>query len=234
MHDLLVIDDDCALFALLAEYLGNAGFACAHAPDGDSGLAKLAEQPWDAVILDVMLPGKNGHEVLRHIRSDPATSGVPVLMLTARGEEDDKVTGLESGADDYLAKPFGAKELVARLRALLRRTRRIAGSGESGVLLVDDLRIDRASMALVRNDSRVEITASELQVLELLAGAPGTVVERDVLYREVLGHPPFPQDRSLDMMISRLRKKLGPGRDGRERIRAARGQGYMLLLSGDR
>lgn len=234
MHKLLVIDDDYSLFALLAEYLGSAGFHCSHAPDGDRGLAALTDGFWDLVILDVMLPGKDGHEVLRSIREEPALRDIPVLMLTARGGEDDKVAGLELGADDYLAKPFGAKELVARLRALLRRTQKMAAtSGDAVHMTIDDLRIDRNSLILVRDDSTVEITAAELRLLELLTESPGVVVERDILYQKIMGHPPFALDRSLDMMISRLRKKLGPRRDGGERIRAARGQGYVFLWSGD-
>lgn len=238
MRKLLVIDDDYSLFGLLAEYLGNSGFECFHAPDGDAGLAALNKEPWDIVILDVMLPGKDGHAVLRCIRAEPATGAIPVLMLTARGDEDDKVKGLELGADDYLAKPFGARELVARLHALLRRTGHrpmpaAAGAAGAEPLRLDDWSIDKNAMVASRNNEKIEITASELRLLELFAGAVGKVLERDALYKEILGHPPFAQDRSLDMMISRLRKKLGPRRDGGERIRAARGQGYMFLLSGD-
>lgn len=232
VHNLLVIDDDYTLFELLSEYLGNAGFRCTHAPDGDSGLVALDGGAWDVVILDVMLPGKNGHEVLQSIRARPPLRRLPVLMLTARGDEDDKVQGLELGADDYLAKPFGPKELVARLRALLRRT----ATGHPAVpsrLTLDDLEIDKASLLVLRNGERIEITAPEMRLLELLTESPGQVVDRTVLYQEVLRHKPFPQDRSLDMMISRLRKKLGPRSDGGERVRASRGQGYIFLVSGD-
>ncbi|MDR1536274.1 MAG: response regulator transcription factor [Planctomycetota bacterium] len=229
MNKLLIIDDDCKLFRLLDEYLGNSGFLCFHAPDGEAGLAALAGESWDLAIVDVMLPGKSGHEVLRRIRSGIAASDLPVLMLTARGGEDDKVTGLEAGADDYLAKPFGVKELVARLHALLRRTNRLPAAEGGDPPRLDDLAIDRKALLVWRGETRVEITASELRLLELFAGAPGRVIERGTLYRKILGHPPFGQDRSLDMMISRLRKKLGPGRDGRERIRSARGQGYVFL-----
>jgi two-component system response regulator CpxR len=234
MNRLLVIDDDCALFALLSEYLGSAGFECDHAADGDVGLAFLARRLPDAVILDVMLPGKNGHEVLRRIRRNAAAKNVPVLMLSARGGEDDKVAGLDSGADDYLAKPFGAKELVARLRALLRRIRAHGESGDpSAPLILGDLLIDRQTLAVKCGDEVVNITSTELRLLELLIESPGLIVDRDTLYREVIGHPPFASDRSLDMMVSRLRKKLGPRRDGGERILAARGRGYILLPSGE-
>lgn len=235
MPKLLVIDDDHTLFGLLADYLGNAGFDCDHAPDGDAGLAALSRETWDVVILDVMLPAKSGHDVLRLIRANPLTSKVPVIMLTARGEEEDKVAGLELGADDYLAKPFSPKELVARLRALLRRTQPVSFTERSGeeIFHLDDLRVDKAALIVSYEGEKIEITASELHLLELFAKSPGKIIERDFLYQEILGHPPFAQDRGLDMMISRLRKKLGPRRDGRERIRAARGRGYMFLLSGE-
>lgn len=236
MSRLLVIDDDYSLFSLLADFLGNSGFECFHAPDGDSGLAMLAKEHWDLVILDVMLPGMNGHEVLRRIRSQLETRGLPVLMLTARGEEEDKVLGLEMGADDYLAKPFGAKELVARLRALLRRTTAASQPPTLNMepLRLDDLTIDKAALTVSRGREQIEITAQELRLLELFADNLGKVVERETLYTQILGHPPFAQDRSLDMMISRLRKKLGPRVDGLERIRAARGQGYIFLRSGEK
>lgn len=234
MPRLLIIDDDYSLFSLLEEYLGKSGYSCFHAPDGSSGLTMLSAEPWDAVILDVMLPGIDGHNVLQRIRANATTSDIPVLMLTARGEEDDKVLGLELGADDYLAKPFGPKELVARLRALLRRTGRL-GSGTikaDDIFRLDDLVIEKDSMMLIQEDVRTEITPSELRLLEIFAESPGKVIGRETLYLKILGHRPFAQDRSLDMMISRLRKKLGPRKDGGERIRAARKEGYMFLLAG--
>lgn len=232
MFKALIVDDDHALFALLCEYLHNAGFACTHAPDTGAGLDMLAREAWDIVILDIMLPGGDGYDVLRHIRSREEIRSLPVIMLTARGEENDKVAGLEMGADDYLAKPFGARELVARLRALLRRSD--AGLPASAATLqFGDLAIDRNSMSLSQGGERVQLTAGELRAIELFAASPGCVIERDTLYREVLGHEPFPQDRSLDMMMSRLRKKLGPRGDGGERIRAARGRGYVFLVQGD-
>lgn len=236
MPRLLIIDDDYSLFVLLAEYLDKSGFSCAHAADGNAGIVSISAESWDAIILDVMLPGKNGHEVLQYIRSNATTSTVPVLMLTARGKEDDKVLGLELGADDYLAKPFGAKELVARLRALLRRAGRpgVSATVADPILRLDDLVIDRDSMTLVQGESRIEIIPTELRLLELFAETPGKIIGRETLYYKVFGHRVIAQDRSLDMMISRLRKKLGPRRDGGERIRAARGEGYMFLLPGDK
>lgn len=234
MPSLLIIDDDAGLFDLLEEYLGASGFDCRHAADGDAGLEMLARDHYDAAILDVMLPGKNGHDVLREIRSDGALVSLPVLMLTARGDEEDRIAGLEMGADDYLAKPFGPRELIARLRALLRRAGVPGPRPESlGNLQFDGLIIDRDSQCLIRDGERTQITAAEVRLLEMFAESPGKVLDRESLSLRALGHKPFAQDRSLDMMISRLRKKLGPRGDGGERIRAARGEGYVFLQAGE-
>ncbi|MCC8189616.1 MAG: response regulator transcription factor [Planctomycetes bacterium] len=237
MTRLLVIDDDFNLFTLLAEYLSEEGFACTHAPDGDRGLELLAAERWDIAILDVMLPGKNGFAVLERLRAAEATAALPVLMLTARGEESDKVTGLEMGADDYLAKPFGPMELVARLRALLRRAAQsgapVAPAEGGDTIRLDDITLAKHSLSISVDNRQTSISVSEMRLLELFAEAPGTVISRNRLYDRIFGHPPFPQDRSLDMLVSRLRKKLGLRPDGGERIRAARGEGYIFLLSGD-
>lgn len=236
MHSLLVVDDDYGLFSLLAEYLETEGFAAVHAADAESALAKFRECSWDAVILDVMLPGKNGFEILRLVRSDPNIAHCPILMLTARDEEEDKVSGLELGADDYLTKPFGTRELVARLRALLRRasnTDVLPGMRkEDDLIRLGDVTVNRKALELSINDMAVAISAMELRLLEAFAELPGKVVARKDLYQKVFGHSPFYQDRSLDMLVSRLRRKLG-ARSGGERIRAARGEGYVFLLTED-
>ena len=234
MYNLLVVDDDHSLFSLLAEYLETEGFAAVHAPDAESALAKFRERPWDAVILDVMLPGGNGFEILRTVRSDPDVAYCPILMLTARDGEEDKVSGLELGADDYLTKPFGTRELVARLRALLRRASGTdpAAGKKDDLLRLGDVTVNRKALELFVNNTQLAISAMELRLLEAFAAAPGEVVARKELYQKVFGHSPFYQDRSLDMLISRLRKKLG-ARSGGERIRAARGEGYVFLLGGE-
>lgn len=236
MTKTLIIDDDFALFDLLSAYLAEEGFCCFHASDAEGGLAELARSAWDMIILDVMLPGRDGYSVLKSIRQNSVLAGLPVLMLTARGEETDLITGLELGSDDYLAKPFSPRELTARLKALLRRTRkRSSGGGDEGSLLrLGDIVVDRRRLAAIVDGASVSLTVSEMRLLELFAASPGEVVGREILYQKILGHPPFPQDRSLDMMICRLRKKLGPRRDGGERIRSARGEGYVLLQSGTR
>jgi two-component system response regulator CpxR len=230
MAHILIIDDDTELFSLLSTYLKEEGILCVHAADAENGLREAAKGGHDALVLDVMLPGMNGFEVLRRLRAEEATALLPVLMLTARGEEIDRVVGLEMGADDYLAKPFSSRELVARLRALLRRA-----SGRACLPLqhVDDLSINRASLSVTVNGQPQDLTVSELRLLTHLTQNIGEVVSRDFLYKSIFGHPAYPADRSLDMLVSRLRKKLGSRQDGGERIRAVRGEGYMYLLAGE-
>lgn len=231
MPNILIVDDDEALFSLLNAYLKEEGFNSVHAADAEKGLREAAKGGHDALVLDVMLPGMNGFEVLRRLRAEEATAMLPVLMLTARGEEIDRVVGLEMGADDYLAKPFSSRELVARLRALLRRT----SLGKSGPPLqyVDDLSINRASLCVGVNGRQQALTVSELRLLTILTQSIGEIVNRDALYKSIFGHPAYPMDRSLDMLVSRLRKKLGSRNDGGERIKAVRGEGYMYLLTGE-
>ena len=236
MPNVLVIDDDADLYSLVEEYFSRSGFASGHALDAETGLERLLADParWDAVVLDVMLPGMNGLEVLRRLRDRPATRDLPVLMLTARGEEGERVTGLEAGADDYMAKPFSLRELSARLRALLRRSRRDddAPPLQSDMVRFDNLTIDRAALQVTGEGMQVNLTPLELRLLDVLIESPGRVVGRDELYRRVFDHDAFHYDRSLDMAVSRLRKKLGPRSDGGERIRAAWGEGYIFLLPG--
>lgn len=231
MATILIIDDDLELFSLLSSYLKEEGFHCVHAADAEKGLRAAAKGGHDALVLDVMLPGMNGFEVLHRLRGDEATAVLPVLMLTARGEEIDRVVGLEMGADDYLAKPFSSRELVARLRALLRRSS--PGKSNLSLLHVDDLSINRASLCVIVNGQQQDLTISELRLLTHLTQNIGEVVTRDFLYKSIFGHTAYPMDRSLDMLVSRLRKKLGSRQNGGERIRAIRGEGYMYLLAGE-
>ncbi|SBV97863.1 DNA-binding response regulator in two-component regulatory system with CpxA [uncultured delta proteobacterium] len=232
MQKILIIDDDNELFGLLVDYLQDEGFSCAHAPDAETGLKKSAESRFDIIVLDVMLPGVNGFEVLRRLRSSSHANAVPVLMLTARGEEIDRIVGLEMGADDYLGKPFNPRELVARLRAVLRR----AGAGKpetQAVQQVEDISINHAAHSVTANGKQHDLTGAEIRLLRHLVENIGNIVSRDFLYKSIFGHPAYPTDRSLDMLVSRLRKKLGGRPDGGERIKAVRGEGYVYLLSGE-
>ncbi len=231
MQRILIVDDDVELCGLLTEYLEEAGFSCrcVHRPEQ---VPAAAEQGWDLALLDVMLPGQSGLEVLHQLRANPASSGLPVLMLSAKGDETDKVVGLEMGADDYLAKPFSARELLARIRALLRRAGPAGGGPGRAPVQVGDLQLHPESLQVSVAEKSVDVSSMEFRLLEALVETPGVVVGRDHLYRVVIGHTPHPFDRRLDMLVSRIRKKLGPREDGGERIKAVRGEGYVYLLPG--
>ena len=228
MPRVLIIDDDQELYSLLASYLQKEGFNCYSALEGNKGLDLIRKEPWDIVILDVMLAGINGIDLLRHIRSDPTLNHLPILMLSARAEEIDKVLGLEIGADDYLTKPFSARELTARLRVLLRRSSYITSVQNSGYQ-VDNIVITPGVFHVKTGGQNVELTATEWRLLHLLTTPAGKVVDRQYLYRSLYGHGAYIHDRSLDMLVSRLRKKIGPRSDGGERIKAVRGEGYVFL-----
>jgi DNA-binding response OmpR family regulator len=223
---LLIIDDDQELCAMLAEYLGPEGFATTTAASGPVGLELLARIPVDLVVLDVMLPELSGFEVLRRIR---AVSRVPVIMLTARGEEVDRVVGLEMGADDYLPKPFSPRELVARIRAVLRRMPG-EGAGAAGVILWGPLRLDLRARRAAVGDGDLELTSAELRILELLVRADTRTVTRDELMTQALGRRLLPTDRSLDTHVSNLRRKLLRFTD-RVNVQSVRGSGYALTLA---
>ena len=226
---LLIVDDDQGLCAMLVEYLTLEGFNALTAATGPLGLEQLARTPVDLVILDVMLPELSGFEVLRRLRS---LSRVPVIMLTARGEEVDRIVGLEMGADDYLAKPFSPRELVARIRAVLRRMPGDGSAGDSAIQwgpLRLDLRARRAEVA----EHDLELTSAELRILELLVRADTRTVTRDELMLQALGRRLLPTDRSLDTHVSNLRRKLQRYTD-RVSVQSVRGSGYALTLSSAR
>lgn len=226
MEQILIIDDDVALCELVTEYLQPLGFQIDSVHRGDEGVERaLADKP-SIVVLDVMLPGLNGFEVLRRIRTE---SKVPVLMLTARGDDVDRIVGLEIGADDYLPKPFNPRELVARIRAILRRT-----SGDptrddivAKLLTVADVELDPGTRVVRRGGEVLELTAVEFDLLEKLLRAAGRIITREELSKAVLGRSPSPFDRSIDMHISNLRKKLGHQFGAVERIKTVRGVGYI-------
>ena len=228
----LLVDDDAELAELVGEYLAREGFALEAEVDGTRAIDRAVAGDHQLVVLDVMLPGVNGFDVLRSIR---ASSHIPVLMLTARGDEVDRIVGLELGADDYLSKPFNPRELVARIRAVLRRTQpetRVAGE-RADRLTVDDVVVDLGRRLVRRGGAAVELTAVEFALLELLLRAAGTVVRRDDLARGALGRNLLPFDRSIDVHVSRMRKKLGPRPDGGERITTLRAVGYLYTRAGE-
>jgi two-component system response regulator CpxR len=231
--NVLIVDDDVELCELVTEYLTQEGYAVECVYDGARALEHVASATPDLVVLDVMLPGLNGFEVLRQIRDQ---SEVPVIMLTARGEEVDRVVGLELGADDYLPKPFSPRELTARMRAVLRRVEQARLAREIGraeSLVVGDLRLDLGARTVKVNDDEVRLTGIEFGLLEQLVRNAGTVVDRGDLSRGVLGRRASTFDRSLDVHLSNLRKKLGPLADGAERIKTVRGVGYIYVRAAE-
>jgi len=210
---------------MLVEYLGPEGFLTATASTGPAGLEELARSSVDLVILDVMLPQLSGFEVLRRIR---AMSTVPVIMLTARGEEVDRVVGLEMGADDYLAKPFSPRELVARIRAVMRRAPAEGVAG--GPIVWGPLRLDLRAHRAQAGERDLELTSAELRILELLVRADTRTVTRDELMSQALGRRLLPTDRSLDTHVSNLRRKIARCTD-RVTVQSVRGAGYALTLA---
>jgi two-component system, OmpR family, response regulator CpxR len=235
MPKLLLVDDDREMTAMLREYLALEGFTVEVASTGVEGLDRARVGDVALVVLDVMLPGLSGFEVLRAIRTQ---SDLPVLMLTGRGEVVDRVVGLQIGADDYLPKPFVPQELVARIQAILRRAHHQPATHTNGhapskipaVIEVGDVRMDLHAHTVRKNNTLVELTSAEFSLLRLLLTYHGQVVTREELYREVLGREYTAYDRSLDNHVSSVRRKLGLTRDGTERIRALRNSGYMYCV----
>lgn len=222
-----MIDDDVELCSLVSEYLRPEGFQVESSHDGNSGLTRALSGEHTLVVLDVMLPRLNGFEVLRKLRD---SSRIPVLLLTARGEDVDRIVGLEIGADDYLPKPFNPRELVARIRAILRRTR---GKGETPlpeVIRVGDVELDPATRSVQHRGKAVELTSVEFGLLQVLLREAGRVVTREALVDEVLGRKFSPFDRSIDMHVSKVRKKLGDS-GSEDYIKTIRGAGYIFALA---
>lgn len=222
---ILLADDDREFCALLREYLEQQGFAVDMVHDGEAALAAVRAEPPAAMVLDVMMPKLDGFAVLQALRPEHA---LPVLMLTARGEDIDRIVGLEMGADDYLAKPANPRELVARLRAILRRTQ---GSSDAPARLeLGDLRVDTAAMQATQAGTTLSLTGAELAVLTELLRQAGQVISREALCEGALSRRLGHSDRSIDMHVSRLRAKLGEHPDGSTRIRALRNRGYCYTV----
>ena len=222
---ILIADDDTELCELLKEYLGLEGFEVRLANDGEQALAESRRPGVDVMVLDIMMPHMSGIDVLRNLRKE---SELPVIMLTARGDDLDRIIGLELGADDYLAKPANPRELLARIRAILRRS---STHSTSTVLEVGDLVLNQAGRELRCGDELMNLTSTEFSILQLLLQRSGEVVEKKDLYLAALGREPVAYDRSIDMHVSNLRRKLGVAGDGNERIETIRGIGYQYRLA---
>jgi DNA-binding response OmpR family regulator len=223
----LVIDDDQRLSALVSEYLSQHDFEIQIAADGERGLAALERSPFDVVLLDLMLPGIDGLEVCRRIRQRPETANLPVLMLTAKGDDVDKIVGLELGADDYLAKPFNPRELLARVRAVLRRSSPTAGGHQR--FRTGDLEIDFDAREVTMSGERQILTHFEFELLACLAHAAGRVLSREHLMDALKGEEFESFDRSIDVHISKLRAKLEANPKEPRYIKTVRGVGYVLV-----
>ncbi len=220
-NTLLIADDDTELCELLQEYFEQEGFDVRLAHDGEKALQAARRPGLDVMVLDIMMPKMNGVDVLRLLRKE---SELPVIMLTARGDDLDRIIGLELGADDYLAKPANPRELLARVRAILRRSQ---GQTGAGPLQIADLVLNQGSRELLKDGVVVDLTSTEFSVLQLLLQRKGEVVEKKDLYLAALGREPVAYDRSIDMHVSNLRRKLGPDQHGNNRIETIRGIGYQ-------
>jgi DNA-binding response OmpR family regulator len=226
----LVVEDEPHIRELVALHLGLEGLEVVQAADGEEGLRLATSEPFDVIVLDLMLPRLDGVTVCRAIRRLPRHSDVPILMLTAKREESDKVLGLDSGADDYVTKPFGVRELVARVRALLRRPREQAapmpGSGEP--IVAGPLRVDPARRQVLRDGRAIDLTPHEFEVLYLLAAFPGIVFSRDLLLERVWTSDVHVTERSVDTLIKRLRQKIEVDSADPQLILTVWGTGYKF------
>jgi len=232
MAKILIVDDDEELCELVSEYLSVEGFTVASVNDGEAGLEAALSGSNDLVILDVMMPKLNGFDLLRELRK---SSSIPVVMLTARGEDMERIVGLEIGADDYLPKPFNPRELVARIRAVLRRTEQAAeADDEAGERFhVGELEMATAARSVRMQGRELTLTAVEYDLLAELVRNAGTVVKKEDLSRRVLERDLSPFDRSLDMHISNIRKKIGKFRSGKNRIKTIRSVGYIYTVDSE-
>jgi two-component system response regulator CpxR len=222
MERVLVVDDDAEFCQLIMRFLAREGFETSRAPSGQAGIERALAEDYSLIMLDVMMPDTDGFDVLRRIRLQSRT---PVLMLTARGDTRDRIRGLEMGADDYLPKPFDPAELVARIRAILRRS--APQRPVSAAIAIGDIELDGGSRTVRRANTAVDLTTVEFDLLAALMRVAGTIVSREDLVRNVLGRDFSPFDRSIDTHVCNLRRKLGPHPDGGERIKGVRGAGYL-------
>ena len=222
-HTVLVIDDEPELVKLLDYNLTKAGYLAISAKDGVSGLEMARKHAPDVIILDVMMPGLDGWEVCKKLRQDPATASTPLLMLTSKAEEGDRVLGLELGADDYVGKPFGVRELLARVKALLRRAE--ATPERSEVIKAGALLIDSGKRSVTAGGKRVDLTTTEFNLLRALAEKRGRVLSREDLISTARGDEASVIDRTVDVHVAALRRKLGKHGD---LIETVRGVGYRL------
>ncbi|MBZ4666834.1 response regulator transcription factor [Mahella sp.] len=226
---ILVVDDEAHILELIRFNLESAGYKVEVAEDGETALKFCRQQVPDLIILDIMLPGIDGLEVCKTLRASVATAKVPIIMLTAKGEEIDKVVGLEIGADDYIAKPFGIRELIARVKALLRRTEN--SDMEPKIIKLGGLTIDTSKYEVYKNGNKLDFTLKEFELLKLLVLNQGKVLSRDYLLDQVWGYEYFGETRTVDVHIRHIRQKLGDNMDEAKYIETIRGVGYKFIAS---
>ncbi|MBR9728721.1 response regulator [Shewanella intestini] len=228
MNRILLVDDDIGLSELLTQLLELEGFNLSQAYDGEQGLEMALQSNYDLILLDVMLPKLNGFDVLKALRRETST---PVLMLTARGDEIDRVVGLEIGADDYLPKPFNDRELIARIKAILRRSQIVDTelNNQQDNIQMGDLILDKNRQEVFCNERPIVLTGTEFLLLYHLINRAGELVTKEQLSELVLGKKLMPFDRSIDMHLSNVRKKIPDRTDGRPRVKTLRGKGYIWL-----
>ena len=221
--NILIIDDDEELGSMLQDFFKPDNISITIALSGEAGLDRIGKKNFDLVILDIMLPGMNGMEVLKTIRKN---NEIPVIMLTARGEEIDRIIGLEIGADDYLSKPFNPRELSARIKAILKRSQ---SRGLTKKKKIGSITIDERSRKVYVNKLPLKLTGTEFEILRALVSNPGKVISKDELSENILGRKLLPYDRSIDTHISNLRNKLGEASNSGVIIQNQRGIGYILI-----
>lgn len=226
----LLVEDDVRLAELTARYLEQHQIVATVVGSGTEGLARALAEPFDIVLLDIMLPGKSGREVCRALRQQ---SAVPIIMLTARGEEADRVVGLEDGADDYLAKPFSARELVARIQSHVRRARGQVGPAGGKTITVGPLTLDPATLVVTLRGVPLALTSAEVQLLRVFAERPNRVLSREQILEFVDGDAADAFDRAVDVRVSRLRQKLGDDPRAPTLLKTVRGLGYLLSIDGN-
>lgn len=223
---ILVVDDEPDLVELVAYNLRKEGFTVSAASNGEDAFEKIRKNAFDLVILDLMLPGIQGADVCRKIRSNPKTEALPVIMLTARSEVSDKIRGLEIGADDYMTKPFSPGELVARVRALLRRT--AEGPAKDKIIRIGDLSINTETFTVTKGSTPLRLSATEFKLLLFLAERKGRVFSRDRLLDAVWKDQTFVEPRTVDVHISRLRNQIEDDPSSPIHIKTRRGIGYYV------
>lgn len=231
MKNILVIDDEADIVELISYNLKKEGFSVDYAYDGEAALKKIKSNKYDLIILDLMLPGIQGLELCKIIRGIPNTSNLPIIMLTAKGEEFDKVLGLEMGADDYITKPFSTRELVARTKAILRRAekaREAPVSGAGNILKIKDMLIDKEKYTVSVGGRQIKLSATEFKLLLYLAERPNKIYSRDYLLDAVWGNDVYVEPRTVDVHIRRLRTKIEEDPNNPVYIKTMRGVGYFI------